>query len=308
MKKSILLFIFILIILFYSYGQINTVNFGVRFVDTISLPSKDNYIKNVTLKSLPNKESKNFYNTNESTSILEVENSKKVVVIGKNDNKNVLLIPPLKPNKFYQIEVEYIGKYNIYGLFRSMHEEGLILYQEDKNWMDIIKYLNMKSAEIGNKQLLYHPQNYELKDLKSKLVNIDFNKIDTIKLEKIYYSNFEILNFRKDEISIDSLVSFSKWINSKDEFSQLDGIRFITTFNKIPDYLRIYEFYLRRIKPAMDNMYFYDPLKLIEFIKKEAELENQELKARYGNLFPEYVMHQFFMNCKNEFLCKIAFI
>ena len=275
---SFFLLVFSIIINNRSFGQKFDVDFGIQITDTITLPSPNNYILDIDLKVLPKKYSKKFYNTNFSKYIEKHKAvaDKRVSVIKKIENKHLILIPPLEANMFYLLETRYVGKYNIFGLFREMHNEGLNYYKEDKKWMESIKILNMQTKF----KLLYHPQIYELENFKEDLKKIDFAEIDTAMLSSIVISRFKILNFRKDSIKVDSLISFSKWINQTKSFNEGDGVRFITSFEKIPDYLRLYEFYEKRLKGALASNYFYDPKEFIEYVKEQVEKEKKEYSEK----------------------------
>lgn len=286
-------------------GQNKNVNFGIQFIDTITLPSKDNYIVSAELKKLNKHLSKKYYNSNDPLLKFEIDSTKHVTEIGKEDNNHYLLIPPLNPNQFYKLEIKYVGKYNLYGLFRSMNEEGMPDYKDTMKWMDIVKVINMQleaRTDSSNYTIYYHPQVYELEALKAKL-SVFENKLDSTKLTKtdtlnltsLYFDNFKILNFKKDEIKIDTLISFSKWILNE-TITEESGTRFISSFNFIPDYIGLYQFYEKRLKADMENTDLKNhPVQFMEYIKKEARLELQELKVRYDGynyIEPNYLQEK----------------
>lgn len=257
-------------LIIHANGQTRHVAFDQQFVDTIYLPSKGNYIKELRLMSLKGEKAKRYYQTNRTGNNDWEQKDMSVLSINKMDFSHVLLFPPLEANRVYKLEIDYVGRYNIYGLFRSMHEEGITLYKEDKTWMEIIRTIN-KLSDVRYK-MLFHPHAPQLEAFKMDLMPLDLNKPDTVQLKALYVKHFEVLKFGIEKIQFDSLVSFGKWVIKQTKFNHASGSEFINWF-RMPDYLRIFDFYERRLKVVMDNQNFHDPKKFLLFVNEEITKE-----------------------------------
>lgn len=279
--KNIFLIVFSSFIINFVFGQNRpkSVEFGKQFLDTISLPSKDNYIASITLYPISKNESKEYYNDPTFEYSLDSLKAKKIIVIYKNENNNVVLIPPLKPNRFYVLKTQYTGRYNIFGIIRDIHNtqntKWLDEYNENKGeWLKTVRDYNIQNE---GQQLFFHPSITQLRDFKNEIDTINLNEsIDTLKVKNILFKHFEILNFKKKEVSDINILKFSR------ELKQLDSID-INTFElffkylaKVPDYLNLYSFYQKRLKAIMDNNLFFTHNEFENIVIQALKLEKEQ--------------------------------
>ncbi|AOW20744.1 hypothetical protein LPB138_08675 [Urechidicola croceus] len=264
------------------------VNFGIQFLDTITLPSKNNYIDSVKLYPINKNHSKRYYNDPTFNYLLDSSKVKNILVDNRKDSLNTIIIPPLKPNRFYKIEITYVGKENLYGAFRDMLVEG-IDYEEKMNWIHTIDVINENMIARNFPYFyLYHPTNKKLVILKEELKSIDFNSnVDTTVVSNLLYKNLTGLKFKQKEISKDSIVKFSKWLSELDKFENDAGLEYIEYFGRIYDYQRLYDFFLKYIKVELEN----NPRKYITHPKfKNLVLKSIEQEKRnYTNPLPNFI-------------------
>ncbi len=271
-------------------GQSENTNFGIQFNDTIVLPSSNSYITDLKLYELSNKDSKKYYNC------LTVPDKRKLICgqpkfISKKDSLHEILIPPLKPNKFYTLKVTYTGDYNLYGLFRNLHKEGLPTTGEKAKWMEITRFIsNIPSITTP---ILKVQQFHELESLKKKVKDIDLSdltKVDTSAIISIVTNSIPNLKFKQDKISEQQYFDYLIWLKSKQSFNAIDLSEIQIYFGKVYDYIGIYEFYSNRLKPYFENVSFDNPTKLVEFIKTQITLEKQRLIDLYISDYPNYIL------------------
>lgn len=256
--KNIKAIIFIIILILtvntvFSQNKSKIVDFGKQFIDTIILPSKHNYIKAVELIPIVKKDSKKYYNDPNFKYSLDDQYSKEIIVISRVDSLNRVLIPPLKPNRFYVLKVTYVGEENIFGVFRGMLSEDSIAYGKESDWMKEVKRINILMKKPF--KYYYQPTNANLKELKVKLNNFDLSPkvIDTIKLEKLVFDEFKTLKFKKKDISKKSIIEFCKWLKGNEKFDAETGTKIFEYFGKIPDNQRLYDFFIKYLKTELNN-------------------------------------------------------
>ena len=306
--KNTLLLLIILLTTNFAFGQNKPkeVNFGIQFLDTINLPSKHNYIVSVKLYPILKNESKKYYNDPTYAFSLDSVKSKDIIVTDRNEKINTILIPPLKPNRFYVLEAKYTGRYNIFGVFRDIHSsqdnKWLEEYDETKEeWLKTVRQFN---EENEGKQLFFHPSITELRSLKEKLIPIDLiSEIDTIKVRKVVFKHFEILNFRKNYISNEDVLNFSRQLVEVDTVDKFTFLLFFEHLGKIPDYLNLYNFYTRRLKSKMENSSFINHNEFETLVKnalkkekdsyiktiEEHNLPNESLSNYIGQIEEAYI-------------------
>ncbi|CAM4367679.1 hypothetical protein [Gillisia limnaea] len=200
--KNIFLLVFSFFITNSVLGQnkAKNVEFGTQFLDTISLPSKHNYIVSVKLYPISKNDSKEYYNDPSFKYSLDSLNAKNIIVTNRNDNNNIVLIPPLKPNRFYVLETQYTGRYNIFGIFRDMHnsQDTKWLEEYDENKEEWLKTVREYNAQNEGRQLFFHPTISELQNVKNELDTTNLETtIDTAKVKRILFQHFKILTFEK---------------------------------------------------------------------------------------------------------------
>ncbi|WP_143961318.1 hypothetical protein [Litoribacter populi] len=290
MKNTLwIIFTFFITISVFGQNKPKKVNFGKQFLDTISLPSKYNYIDSVKLYPIKEKHSKKYYNDPTFNYSLDSSRVKNIIVESRSDNLNVILIPPLKPNRFYKLEITYVGREDLYGAFRDMHIEG-IDYEKKTNWMKTIDFLNNEKIRSNEPfWYLYHPMNKDLIILKEELQYINFNStIDTTIVSNILYKNLTGLKVRQEEISKVKIIEFCKWLSTFNNFQPNTGLEIIEYFGRIPDNQRLYDFFLRYIKTELDN----NPTKYLihtnfeKLVEKSVEIEMEYIKTNFVGTEP----------------------
>ena len=290
--KNIFLIILIFLTTNIAFGQkkAKEVNFGIQFLDTIVLPSRHNYIDSIKLYPIKGKHSKNYYNDPTFNYSLDSTGVKNISLESKNDSLNIILIPPLKPNRFYKLDINYTGREDLYGAFRDMLVEG-IDYEKKKNWVHTIDIINENMIATGFPYFyLYHPTNQKLEILKEELKSVDFNSnVDTTLVSNLLYKNLTGLKFKQKEISKDSIIKFSKWLSKLEKFENDAGLEYIEYFGRIYDYQRLYDFFLKYIKIELEN----NPRQYITHPKfKNLVLESIEKeKKNYTNPLPNFLLH-----------------
>lgn len=288
--KNIFLIVLIFLTTNFAFGQNKPkeVNFGIQFLDTIALPSKHNYIVSVKLYPISKNDSKKYYNDPTYSFSLDSLKSKNIIVSDRNEKINTILIPPLKPNRFYVLETEYTGGYNIFGILRDIHtsqdNRWLEEYDEAKEgWLKTVRQFN---EENEGRQLFFHPSITELRNVKKELIPLKLEtetEIDTAKVRKVLFKHFEILNFRKNDISDKEVLNFSRKLVKIDTIDNFTFLLFFEHLGKIPDYLNIYNFYTRRLKSDMENNSFiihndFEAL-VLKALKEEKEIYISSIKA-----------------------------
>lgn len=298
-------------------------NFGIQLVDQeVKMPNKYSYIKNIILQVLPKRKSRRYYNENNEaaydTDFKDV--IKSVVSWSKKageDKTYLTTIPPLKPNRFYRLNVSYYSSESIVALFLLMHEEkNNDWYTSKKEWMKLLGRISDRNSPFT---ITYDPTILELQSFKNRIDNIDLSILDVKeseyikdikdekavekkkkeleakktklinKLHSISKNEFEVLNFAENQGKyIDQeLVDFCKWVKSASTFSEDDTTKFSEILVNSFDYVNIYRFYENYILGALnDNSIKQGKLK--EFIDKAIETE----KATYGTgdvFIPNYL-------------------
>lgn len=248
----------------------------------------------ITLTRLKKEYSKGYYNSLNRVEYFEKSNKvedlggKKVIYLKTDGDKVSVLVPPLKPNRFYQIKIPHSTRYNLYSLFKAMNEEGFDKkdkYKENQDWMEIIQVLNLDT----DYKMVYIPSISELKDYKEKLKDFDLgdslpNVLDILTktqktlIRKITLESFEILNFRKNA-SIEKIIDFAKWASDLNEVTSEECGDFLKYF-LIPDYLRIYDFYFNNLK---EKILDYND---VENVKSVLQNAIRAKKSFYG-MYPE---------------------
>ncbi|WP_108867516.1 hypothetical protein [Aquimarina aquimarini] len=239
----------------------NVVVFGKYIEKEIILPNERNLILDVILKRLPKKYSKRFYNSNDSSrfdKLFDTIIDKKVTwkQKEKDKNKHVLIIPPLKPNYFYQVCVKYSDADNIYGVFTMIHNEGKYVISSDesekKKWMKLVDRLSKKYYPYS---ITYNPTLNELNSYKTLIKDISLDTMsseDSTNLENITFKSFEIMNFRHPSFS--KIHTFSKVVQAKkSNFVENEQIIFSQYFSPFYDYIKIYNFYENYLISVMQN-------------------------------------------------------
>ncbi|MCP9748604.1 hypothetical protein [Lacihabitans sp. CS3-21] len=290
MKKiSLIVLIFLTTSIVFGQNKPKVVNFGIQFLDTLSLPSKHNYIESVKLYPIKDKHSKKYYNDPTFNYLLDSKGFKNITVESKRDSLNIVLIPPLKPNRFYKLEITYVGREDLYGAFRDMFIEGND-YEDKTNWMKTIDFLNAESIRSNQPYLyLYQPTNKDLKILKEELKAIDFNSsLDTNYVSNILYKNLTGLKVRQKEIEKNKVIEFCRWLSTFDNFQPDTGLKIFEYFGRIPDHQRLYDFYLRYIKVELVNnpTAYLTHTKFKELVENAIEKEVEFLKTNLDGKEP----------------------
>ncbi len=280
MKKIILVgFSFIIICNVLGQNKPKCVEFGKQFLDTISLPSKHNYIVSVKLYPISKNDSKKYYNNPTSEYSLDFSKVKKIIVTNKNDNLNTVLIPPLKPNRFYILEIQYTGRYNIFGIIRDIHnsQDTKWLEEYDENqgeWLETVRDYNIQNE---GKQLFFHPSITQLKNFKDEIDTFNLKtSIDTLKIKNILFEHFKILNFKKKEISDADILKFSRELKQIDSIDINTFLLFFKHLAIIPDYLNLYNFYEKKLKAIMDNNSFITHSEFENVVVQALEQEKEQ--------------------------------
>ncbi|MDO5980600.1 hypothetical protein [Flavivirga spongiicola] len=236
-----------------------------------------------------------------------------------------MVIPPLKPNRFYRLDASYFSSESIVTMFTMMHEEkNTDWYTDKKEWMKLLKRISKRNEPYS---ITYDPTIVELNSFKNRIKNIDLgvleiNEADFISgiqdakiiekkkqelkkkkedllvaLHQISKREFEILNFDENKSKIDnnSLVKFCKWIKSKSNFTNDDTTYFSSELVNSLDYINIYEFYENYlIGPLNDDAIRAGNLKnvIAQSIDNEKKFyTGSELIPNYLMNFEEIVMH-----------------
>lgn len=275
----VIVFIFTTLTTFSQNRKPKNVKFGTQFLDTLSLPTEHNYIVSVRLYPIKDKHSKDVYNDPTYDFDLDYSAAKNIVVTNKIQNKNVLLIPPLKPNRFYVLETKYTDRYNIFGIFREMHSSQDTTWLKDydessEEWLKTVRDFNTQNPGY---QLFFHPSVTQLTDYKNEIRSIDLNRsIDTSAIKKILFKHFEILNFRSKDISDANILQFTRELMGLDSVNEETFLLFFEHLGKVPDYLNLFDFYQRRLKAVMDSRTFNTYNDFESIVKSALEKEKQD--------------------------------
>lgn len=316
----------------FTFSQ-NT-DFGITITDKeIELPNKYNYLLNIQLEMLSKKNSRNYYNDNNEGHYEEAfKNVKDVKVTWKkkagDHNLYEVVIPPLKPNRFYRLKAFHLSSESIVAMFIMMHEEkNTDWYTNKKEWMKLLKSISKRNEPYS---ITYDPMIVELNSFKNRIKDIDLSVLDireadfisgiqNVKiiekkkqelkkkkedllalLHQISISAFEILNFVENQNKTDenSLVKFCKWIKSKSSFTNDDTAYFSSELVNSLDYINIYKFYENYLLgPLNDDHIKAGELKnvITESIEKEKEsYGGSELIPNYLVNFKEIVISKTF--------------
>lgn len=257
-----------------------SVNFGIQFIDTIKISTHDKYIKSICLYPIHKKDSKKFYNDPTYPYKLDSLNAKIVKMINKTESEIYILVPPLKPNRFYFLTTTYSAKDNIFAIFSDIHNERDNKwpgdYDESKwKWTQIIKNYNKQTEN----KLIFHPSIMELQSIKNEFERVSSNpSIDSLKIKEILFSKFEILQFRKNKITNKDAMRFYSEITQIDSIDENSFDIFFEHIGQIPDYLNIYNFYEKKLKTAMENNPFPTHEEFEKLVKKSLQEEEEILK------------------------------
>lgn len=294
MRRYIFILVFKLVVIQQVNSQTNFVEFGVSFSDTIELPNEISLIDTVWLYKLDKKFSRDYYSGQEIEQIHWLPDSI-LQVIGKKKNKHAIFIPSLDPNHIYRVRVKFMSKYNIYGLFRCIHEckVDLDTFQENVHLKEIIDQINI--CDTIPYDLFYAPNLSQLNFLKERLNTISlppvFAKKDSLLLKEVVIDHFPILKFRP-ETKIDSFVSFAMWAKASLDFKAEDVLQFSSTFNKIPDYVNIFDFYKRRLKDRFEHDQYFEAQKTRDTIDNEIRLELSRIGSLpAGTVIPNFLQY-----------------
>jgi hypothetical protein len=293
------LIFFLITNLTFCQSDILKPNFGIKLTNNIvELPNKYNYLIDVQLQILPKSKSKKFYNhNNEEYSFNDFKCVPLVKVTWNkkegDTNKYKLVIPPLKPNRFYRLKSIFYSSESVVAMFLMMHDEkNTNWFSSKKEWMKLLnrisdKNIVKKDGENLHFPITYDPKAEELRDFKKRIKDVNLADLDIteanyikgivdkdeIKLKKselkqkkeniilILESNakltFKVLNFieNQNKYSKNDFIMFCKWIqdNKTNFLNEDDLIYFSSNLLEAPDYINIYNFYEKYLLGLLNN-------------------------------------------------------
>ncbi|WP_136466247.1 hypothetical protein [Flagellimonas onchidii] len=244
-----------------SSATIEKVPFGEQFSLDTKLPNENYVVVCATLKELDKKYSRKFYSSNDFSQYRD----KFKIIPNKSislKDKSTLIIPPLKPNRFYSIDVNYTKGIYLINVFSAINKEGKYTIQDNKairkNWMDLVDKIKIENGF----SLYYLPSNEEMDKYVTALTKYDFtgslSEKENDEIVDLSFKSFEILKFKPP--TNDEIIAFAKKVKNKyDSTDNFRNILFIDSSVggfKINDYPNIYQFYENHIMPMMRNKTF----------------------------------------------------
>jgi hypothetical protein len=278
----------------------NKKSFGVQFFYQVKPPNDNDLLVSAQLKILNKKYSRDYYNSND---ILKYKGEFKIVSQKITySNKNNLLIPPLKPNRFYRVDLEYAKGIYLLHVFNAIKTEGKYLEKDGKivrkPWMDMVD--NIITVKDGKRYPLYFiPEKSKLDTYKTSISSFNLNSLsddDKSDLRKKTLEQFDILLF---EVPSDkNILEFAKKVKNDFDSRVTDSEIIFLDFFKINDYKSIYSFY----EVNLMNKILNENLSGEEFnnlIVDELKKEIKNLKD--GDPTPNYFEYAKFIATKENF-------
>ena len=118
---------------------VNLVPFGEYINYKVDIPGIQRFtINDIVLEELDKKQNRDFYRDNNPD--LYDDHFKTLENVNVTLKNGYLNVPPLKPNRFYRVQVHYTDKYALLDIFKLIREEGKYELTHDlkkrKKWMD----------------------------------------------------------------------------------------------------------------------------------------------------------------------------
>lgn len=262
--------------------------YGTQFTEEVEMANPYVIISDVKLLKLKRRYLKDFYqnpNLNNSN-WWENEKATKLEFTYLSDKKYAIFFTPLRPNSFYNIEIDYYSTDNILSIIRMIHQEGNDnWYTQKKGWMKKVDQLNEK---VKPRSLTYEVQPkdfFEYRNIVNKYDLKNLSADDRIKLIDQTKQLFENLNFvgvkpvAKDDFE-KAILNYAEYVKNtrNNEPTESDLEKFEYFFRCI-NYVAIYQFYKIYFESYFNDKSF-DPKDYIKKFEKYRENEAAKFKTQ----------------------------
>lgn len=271
-------------------------SYGVQLADEIEIANKYITIDDVKLVKLNSSSAKEYYQTSLSDpSKWDNANAVSIGFSPKSDNKYQVIIPPLKPNEFYKLDVKYYGTDNIFSILRMIHDEGNDNWNtQEKKWMKLFKILNLKH---GDTMLTYRTTIADVVAYRRDLAGYNFSvaltaaqKSSLVNLTVARFPNLKFADVSSRGGSRDdAILAYAKVI--KDTGSAQIGFNEAGKFENFfycMDYEGVYNFYNKYFSVYLSDNTF-NSKDYLQYFKKAA-IKEQHIYADLNDATPNYLL------------------